>query len=246
MVGKSSRFFKEGYSEPKYKLLINEISAFEHSVRSFEQYFLTDKFLFLVRSDYDAAAFVQESAKRMGILDFSIIVFSQETQGQADTVYQGLAQAKSFFPIDEPIYIFNIDTFRLGFKKSSKIVDDGYLEVFKGEGSHWSFALPGKDGKVLKTAEKDRISDLCSNGLYYFKSGTIFNKAFEHSVKEGLKAKGEFYIAPLYNFLIKNGLTVSYELIPISKIIFCGTPEEYKNICNNITNDSLLKIQSRP
>lgn len=230
MVGKSSRFFKEGYSEPKYKLLVNGTSVFEHSVRSFERYFLTDKFLFLVRSDFNAAEFVKYSAKKMGILDFSIIVFSEETLGQADTVYQGLAQAKSFFPIDEPIYVFNIDTFRPDFEKSSKSIDHGYLEVFKGEGTHWSFALPGDDGKILKTTEKDRISDLCSNGLYYFKTSTIFNDAFEHSVREDLKAKGEFYIAPLYNFLIENGFTVSYELIPSSKIIFCGTPEEYRSI----------------
>lgn len=230
MVGKSSRFFKEGYSEPKYKLLVNGTSVFEHSVRSFERYFLSDKFLFLVRSDYDAAEFVEQSAKKMGILYFSIIVFSEETQGQADTVYQGLAQAKSFFSREEPIYIFNIDTFRPNFEKSSKSIDAGYLEVFKGEGTHWSFALPGEDGSVIKTTEKDRISDLCSNGLYYFKSSTLFNNAFEHSVREDLKAKGEFYIAPLYNFLIENGLTISYELIPASEIIFCGTPEEYRNI----------------
>ena len=232
MVGKSSRFFKEGYSEPKYKLLINETSVFEHSVRSFESYFLTDKFLFLVRSDYDAAAFVEKSAQEMGISDFSVVVFSEETLGQADTVYQGLSRAKEFYPADEPIYIFNIDTFRPNFKKSSKSSGHGYLEVFKGEGTHWSFALPGEHGKVLKTTEKDRISDLCSNGLYYFNSSETFNSAFEHSVREDLKAKGEFYIAPLYNYLIAQDLTVSYELIPASEIVFCGTPDEYKSILN--------------
>jgi len=230
MVGKSSRFFKEGYAEPKYKLLINETSVFEHSVRSFERYFLTDKFLFLVRTDYDAADFVRKRIKEMGITDFSIIEFSEETQGQADTVYQGLRKANNFFSASEPIYIFNIDTFRPGFEKSNKSTDDGYLEVFKGEGGHWSFALPGEGEKVIRTTEKDRISDLCSNGLYYFNSCAIFNKAFEHSVKEGLKAKGEFYIAPLYNYLIECGLSVSYELIPSSEIVFCGTPEEYKSI----------------
>jgi len=230
MVGKSSRFFKEGYSEPKYKLLIDGTSVFENSVRSFERYFLTDKFLFLVRSDYDAASFVEKSVKEMGILNFTIVEFPEETQGQADTVYQGLAKAKDFFSSDEPIYIFNIDTFRPGFEKSSKSSEDGYLEVFKGEGVHWSFAQPGENGKVIRTTEKDRISDLCSNGMYYFKSCAIFNEAFEHSLKENLKAKGEFYIAPLYNYLIENGLSVSYELIPASEIVFCGTPDEYKNL----------------
>jgi len=230
MVGKSSRFFKEGYSEPKYKLLINGISVFEHSVRSFERYFSSDKFLFLVRSDYESSDFVEQKAKEMGILNFAIVEFSEETEGQADTVYKGLARAESFATSNEPLYIFNIDTFRPNFEKSSKSVDDGYLEVFHGEGTHWSFALPGQNGQVLKTTEKDRISNLCSNGLYYFKSSAIFNKAFENSVLKGLKAKGEFYIAPLYNFLIENGLKVSYELVPASKIIFCGTPAEYQSI----------------
>lgn len=230
MVGKSSRFFKEGYTEPKFKLLVSGITVFEHAVRSFEKYFSTDKFLFLVRSDYDAAGFVDQKVREMGISDFSIVVFSEETQGQADTVYQGLARARDFFSADEPLYIFNIDTFRPGFEKSPRSADAGYLEVFEGEGTHWSFALPGKDGAVLRTAEKDRISDLCSNGLYYFRSSKIFNGAFEQGVKENLKSKGEFYIAPLYNFLIENGLAVSYELVPTSEIVFCGTPDEYRSI----------------
>lgn len=230
MVGKSSRFFKEGYTEPKYKLLVNGATVFEHSLRSFERYFSTDKFLFLVRSDYDAAGFVEQKVREMGISDFSIVVFSEETQGQADTVYQGLARSRDFFSSDEPLYIFNIDTFRPRFEKSPRSADAGYLEVFRGEGTHWSFALPGKDGAVLKTTEKDRISDLCSNGLYYFRSSKIFNEAFEHGVRENLKSKGEFYIAPLYNYLIENNLSVSYELVPTSEIIFCGTPEEYRSI----------------
>ncbi|MGX1022515.1 dTDP-glucose pyrophosphorylase [Pseudomonas sp. Y3 TE3536] len=233
MVGKSSRFFKEGYNQPKYKLTIKDKSVFERSVRSFEQYFLTDKFLFLVRSDFNAAEYVEKSVKEMGIRDYSIVEFNEETQGQADTVYQGLSRAGSFFSSDEPLYIFNIDTFRPGFKKSEKSIDAGYLEVFKGEGSHWSFALPGPNNTVIKTTEKERISDLCSNGLYYFNSVATYNSAFEHSVKNDLKAKGEFYIAPLYNYLISNNLKVSYELIPSSEIIFCGTPDEYKAIINS-------------
>lgn len=234
MVGKSSRFFKEGYDQPKYKLSIGRQSVFEKSVRSFEKYFATDKFLFLVRSDFDAEEYVAQCAKVFGIRDFSIVVFNEETQGQADTVYQGLARAEGFFRQDEPLYIFNIDTFRPGFTKSPKSDHAGYLEVFKGEGTHWSFALPGENETVLKTAEKNRISDLCSNGLYYFKSQFLFNSSFEHSIREDLKEKGEFYIAPLYNRLIQNGEMVSYELIPTSDIVFCGTPEEYKAILSKI------------
>jgi len=232
MVGKSSRFFKEGYSEPKYKLQIDGLTVFERSVLSFENYFQTDKFLFLVRTDYSASAFVKDALLKLGVKNFSIVEFSEETEGQADTVYQGLLRAADFYDEHEPLYIFNIDTFRPNFEKSEKSADDGYLEVFLGEGTHWSFALPGDNCSVLKTTEKDRISDLCSNGLYYFKTPSLFKAAFEDSATQNLREKGEFYIAPLYNYLIKNGKSVSYEIVPSEKIIFCGTPDEYRAILN--------------
>lgn len=230
MVGKSSRFFKEGYSEPKYKLRIGNLTVFERSVLSFEQYFKTDKFLFLVRTDYSASDFVVEKLDKLGVLDYSVIEFPYETEGQADTVYQGIQKCGAFIDDAEPLYIFNIDTFRPGFVKSERSMDDGYLEVFLGEGTHWSFALPGSGYSVLKTTEKDRISDFCSNGLYYFKNSKLFKEAFENTVREGLRDKGEFYIAPLYNYLIDRGNSVSYELIPTEQIIFCGTPDEYKAV----------------
>ncbi|MDZ5601452.1 glycosyltransferase family 2 protein [Pseudomonas sp. RP23018S] len=236
MVGKSSRFFKEGYSEPKYKLKVGELTVFEKAVMSFEKYFETDKFLFLVRTDYSASIFVKDALVKLGVKNFLIVEFTDETEGQADTVYQGLLKAADFYNNQEPIYIFNIDTFRPNFKKSEKSINDGYLEVFLGEGTHWSFALPGENHSVLKTTEKDRISNLCSNGLYYFKTPTLFKTAFEHSFNNDLREKGEFYIAPLYNYLIQNGNSVSYEIIPSEDIIFCGTPDEYKSIISSHSN----------
>ena len=51
MVGKSSRFFEAGFSVPKYALPIGGKSVFECAVRSFEKYFKTDNFLFVVRDN---------------------------------------------------------------------------------------------------------------------------------------------------------------------------------------------------
>ena len=239
MVGKSSRFFNEGYSVPKYKLIVGEHSVFEHSVQSFKRYFLTDKFLFLVRADYDAASFVREKAQNMGIIDYSIVVFTEETEGQADTVGKGLLAAQDFYSRHEPVYIFNIDTFRPDFRKSDKVCD-GYLEVFRGEGQHWSFVLPGSNNTVLKTTEKERISDLCSDGLYFFATASLFLEAFGHGQSLNLKAKGEYYIAPLYNILISRGLKVIYETIRANEVVFCGTPTEYELIKNNYANSASI------
>ncbi|AXY56107.1 capsular biosynthesis protein [Acinetobacter chinensis] len=229
MAGLSSRFFKEGYTMPKYMLDLNGITVFEWSVSSFKEYYSSDLFLFIVFDHFNTADFVKNQVKKMGISNYQIVTLTEHTLGQADTVFQGLKEVDQ----DEDIYIFNIDS-RL--EKFTKFTDyenlDGYLEVFNGDGEHWSFVLPGENNQVLKTTEKDRISSLCSNGLYYFKSSSIFKKYVKEEV-DGFSGN-EIYIAPLYNNYIEDGLNIKYKLVNETDISFCGTPAEYKETLNKI------------
>lgn len=224
MVGLSSRFFKAGYTKPKYQLDLHGETVFDHVIRSFEKYFETDKFIFACRSDYGAEAFVREALQKHGVKNFSIKVIDYDTRGQAETVYLAVKEE----PEDE-LYIFNIDTFRPGFTKPSWAKDcDGYLEVFEGEGEHWSFVLPGTGNSVLKTTEKERVSNLCSDGLYYFGSKARFEACFLEALEAGQSVKGEYYVAPLYNKIIKENGTVRYEIVCAKSVLFCGTPDEYR------------------
>ncbi len=135
---------------------------------------------------------------------------------------------------DEPLYIFNIDTFRYKFKKPFFVNDcAGYLEVFKGEGDQWSFIEIDDKNQVIRTTEKERISDLCSDGLYYFRKIGEFFSLFERTKAENLYIKGELYIAPMYNLLIENGGKVLFDEITLSQIDFCGTPQEYEFLLKN-------------
>lgn len=232
MAGMSSRFFKAGYTVPKFMLEAHGKSLFSHCVGSFEKYFSTESFLFIVRNAYEARSFVDSECKNLGICHYQIVTLTEETRGQAETVYIGLSRANT--EKSEPITIFNIDTIRPNFShpKFSNAVD-GYLEVFKGKGLNWSFAKedPNMAGKVIETAEKNPISDLCSDGLYYFRSANLFMDYFEKMDKDGNKAltKGELYIAPMYNYLIKDDLFISYSQIDSSDVIFSGTPQEYNS-----------------
>jgi NDP-sugar pyrophosphorylase family protein len=230
MVGLSSRFFKAGYTKPKYQLELHGETVFDHVIRSFEKYFKTDKFIFACRSDYGAEAFVREALLRHGVENFSIKVIDHDTRGQAETVYLAVKDE----PEDE-LYIFNIDTFRPGFTKPDWVKDcDGYLEVFEGEGEHWSFVFPGNDNSVLKTTEKERVSNLCSDGLYYFSSKRDFEECFLKALKLGLTVKDEYYVAPLYNILIDCKKSVQYDMVGIDRVVFCGTPDEFQKIINKI------------
>ncbi|EAH8353975.1 capsular biosynthesis protein, partial [Campylobacter jejuni] len=160
---------------------------------------------------------------------YESVRLEQETLGQAHTVRLGLERAN--IKDDESILIFNIDTFRPNFSLPTALdfcKTDGYLEVFEADGEQWSFVLADENDNVIKTAEKERISNLCSSGLYYFKKTKDFKEIFDRMKAENDFTKGELYIAPMYNYLIKKGLLIKYHKISLDEIIFCGTPDEYE------------------
>lgn len=225
MMGRSSRFLNAGYASPKYQLLINGQSMFELAINSFSRYFDMEHFLFIVRSDYDNRRFVSQEVLRLGIKDFRILELSGETSGQADTVYRGT----NLYSSNTPTTIFNIDTIRHNFLfPEPNEIGDGLLEVFIAEGDGWSFIEPGENNYVIKTAEKKRISNLCSNGLYIFKELNDFRGAYENYIDKGHYVNNEVYIAPLYNYLIQNGKSIKYRLVDGLDIDTCGTPVEFE------------------
>tara|TARA_R110002020_G_scaffold177766_3_gene370509 strand:+ start:1590 stop:2306 length:717 start_codon:yes stop_codon:yes gene_type:complete len=228
MAGLSSRFFKAGYTKPKYQLMLGNETIFSWSIKSFEKYFQTDLFVFIYRDISNTKEFLQEELEKLEVENYKLVCLPDETMGQADTVYQGL-QSLNF---DESLYIFNIDSKIIDFTKPQWADScDGYLEVFEGMGEHWSFILTDIfNTKVIRTAEKERISNLCSDGLYYFKSKVVFQKLFVDAMINTETVKNEYYIAPLYNNLIKQDGIVLYDLVSNDRILFCGTPEEYKTI----------------
>lgn len=233
MAGLSSRFFKAGYTKPKYMLEAHGKTLFEHSVGSFEHYFKSKPFLFIVRKDFDTPEFVTKQAMKLGISEYHIAPLENETRGQAETVALGLDYlANQGVHYHGDITVFNIDTFRPNFRFPDVAKHSaGYLEVFKGGGDNWSFAKPESNTstKVVETAEKRPISDLCSTGLYHFASTQHYQDAYaDYLAKPSSEwEKGELYIAPLYNFLIQQGLDIHYHLIKNDDVIFCGVPSEY-------------------
>lgn len=240
MSGLSSRFSKAGYLTNKYKLDLYGNSVFHHIVSQFKKADLTDSFVFIHNGNDFDENFISQTCNDLGLKagEYHIVKLNGNTRGQAETVSKGLEQLK--VESDERLFIYNIDSIRIGFSLPEELESldvDGYLEVFKGEGDHWSFALP-KDEKpdksfleVAKVAEKERISTYCSNGLYYFKSFKVFKEAYDSEIKN-FSGKGELFVAPLYNHLINSQKSIYMREIEKNKTIFCGTPLEYEAIAS--------------
>lgn len=235
MAGLSSRFFKAGFPVPKYMLDLHGQTVFAHALGSFRAQIGQERFVIICRDVYDTPAFVRAECAALGLpeADLDLVVLEAETAGQAETVAQGL-DAAGVAP-DTALTIFNIDTFRPGFQHPRAFdlgVIDGYVEVFEGEGTHWSFVRANPDdpeARALEVAEKVRISNLCSTGLYHFRSAALFQELYAGiaGADPATLQGGERYIAPLYNTAIGQGRDIRYARIGAEEVLFCGTPDEY-------------------
>ena len=242
MAGLSRRFKESGYALPKYMLEADSKSLFAHSVASFEHYFNQEKFLFIALDVFGTKKFIETECVKLAIQHYQIIILDQPTRGQAETVYLGLKNAK--IDPEEDLLIFNIDTFRYGFRWPLEFdlkCIDGYLETFIGEGKNWSNVLPtDKTLQTVKhTAEKQEISKYCCTGLYYWQRSEDFCKIFEDYQNRDVDQVqgGEYYIAPMYNSLIDDGKDVRYSVISKEEVTFCGIPREYISFLKEIENE---------
>ena len=242
MAGLSNRFKQAGFKKPKYMLNAGDKTLFEHSISGFSSYFETEPFLFVYLKDQVDPAFILNKCRRQGLKQENIILsgLDHPTDGQATTVSNGLSNIN--VSKAEPLTIFNIDTIYRSFKHPdfSRFPESiGYLDVFKAEGDHWSFVKPidpdAKFGRALEVAEKKRISNLCSTGLYHFRSAGLFLDEFATIADYSSSSLqgAERYIAPLYNNLIKRGEAVYYRTLNAKSIQFSGTPSEYKDFTKN-------------
>lgn len=238
MAGLSRRFSDAGYTLPKYMLPLHGKSVFAHSINSFAALFHNTSFLFIARRIADTEAFLRRECSSLGLTNSRFAMLDRETGGQAETVELGL-NALAVVE-DEPITIFNIDTFRAGFTFPEDgwfPTSDGYLEVFRGSGTNWSYVGPvigAQEPLVATTTEKRPISDLCCDGLYHFARAGDFRHALEK--ERSSSSLPELYVAPLYNHLISAGQRIHYNLVPAEKITFCGIPAEYELARSRITS----------
>lgn len=95
--------------------------------------------------------------------------------------------------------------------------------VINMSGDRWSFVKTSDTGIVTEVAEKIRISDYASTGIYYFSNGKLFISEAEQMIINKEKTKGEYYFIPLYQKYIKKGHKI---LISIAEqMIDMGTLE---------------------
>lgn len=225
MAGLGSRFKKAGYLLPKYQIRVCGHTLFHWSLESLRGFFPVSKICFIVRKEDNAIEFIKNECKDLAITPV-VIEIDHLTSGQAETVML----AREEWNAKEPLLIYNIDTYVEAFQMKTKdICGDGWIPCFPGEGDHWSFVKLDSNGRAIEVREKQRISEHCTVGAYYFRSAELYETLYREYYLSG-KYKGdagEQYVAPLYNYLIKekNGEVRIFELDK-TVVHVLGTPEE--------------------
>lgn len=227
MAGRGSRFYDAGYTVPKYAIEAHSHSLFYWSMKSL-QHFIgpATRCVFVCLKENDSSAFVLEQCKALCIDDAHIVEIDELTDGQATSAYV----ARHLWQSDAPLLVYNIDTYvRPQALKPDDIKSesDAWIPCFQVPGDHWSFAKLDDSGWVCDVAEKTRISNYASIGLYWFAKAQGYVDAYERFFADSANlVKGERYIAPMYADYLQQGLKVSISDINPSDVHVLGTPTE--------------------
>jgi len=225
MAGEGRRFREAGYELPKMLIEAKGKTLLEWSIDSLPLN-LCSRLIFVAQQKHEdefqlSKRIISIYGEQIRSLHFKFI--DKLTRGQSETA----CLAKDLVDLSEPLLIFNIDTqfFSSSLEKNLLTKNiDGVLGAFYSEEPRFSFAALNDEGFVTKTAEKEVISSNALTGLYHFTFSQDFFDAAEVAFANNEITKGEFYIAPLYNHLIKKGRKLIVDMADEVNIL--GTPEE--------------------
>lgn len=105
---------------------------------------------------------------------------------------------------------------------------DGLIMTMSADDPKWSFVALGGDGWVTRVVEKEVISDEATVGVYNFSRGDDFLRAADEMIVRGERVNGEFYVAPIYNFMIERGAKVEvFNVGEVGRVMHgLGTPAD--------------------
>ena len=109
---------------------------------------------------------------------------------------------------------------------------DALIPCFYGEGNAWSYAKTLDNGYVQEVAEKKQISNNATAGYYYWKKGSDFVKYAEQMIKDNSRTNGEFYVAPVYNWAVRDGKKVGIYMV--DRLYSLGTPEDLQEYLSEV------------
>ena len=227
-AGAGKRFKEIGISTPKPLITVSKKTLLEYTLECFhiEE---TDRLVIATqRNDNIRKSFesICQNSNKYAYAHW--VELDSILPGQLATALAAINHLLQDIPdaLSNQLIIHNCDTGFNWSKSFEKIQGVASMPVFNAEGHHWSFGEedPLKPMRAIRIAEKERISNLASIGLYCFNSTNQFIAKAKQQIATGKKINGEYYIAPMLQAAIEAGEYISIPRVDGVKLY--GTPTE--------------------
>jgi HAD superfamily hydrolase (TIGR01509 family) len=228
MAGAGNSFKKAGYKFPKFLIDVAGKPMIQWVTENINA---EAKFIFIL-NEADYKKYNVQHMFPLLVDNIEIITIKGETEGAPQTVLA----AEKLINNEKPIAIINADQFMVWnsnefFYAMAADECDGGMVTFDSTHPMYSFVKTGEDGFVTECAEKKPISRHATAGVYYFRRGKDFVKGAKKMIKKKITTNGQYFICPVYNELIAQGMKIrKYE---IDKVWSFALPEELDYFVKN-------------
>ncbi|MEI7685967.1 MAG: glycosyltransferase family 2 protein [Planctomycetota bacterium] len=207
MAGRGSRFVQEGYPEPKPLIPIHGTPMIRYVIDNLTPS-RPHRFIFICQAahlqEHDLGAYLRSVCPTSQIIPLDGI-----TQGAACSVLT----AEHLIDSNDPLMIancdqyveFSIDDYLVSMENNRR---DGQIMTMKANDPKWSYVKLSKSGQVELVVEKVVVSDEATVGIYNYRSGAGFVRSAKQMIAANDRCNNEFYVAPAYNYMIREGLRI--------------------------------------
>ena len=229
MAGRGSRFAVAGYKEPKPLIRIGEkrmIDVVVNNLRPCRPH----RFIFVCQEEHIAGYGLVSLLEN--IAPGSVVVPIQGiTRGAACTVLA----ASEYIDNDQPLMIANSDQWvDTSIDSYLQHMDDqqldGLIMTMTASDAKWSYVQCDEQGQVQRVVEKQVVSDEATVGIYNYRRGRDFCHFARQMIQNEDLSQGEFYVAPVYNYLLQHNAGYRLGIMNIGTemqgMYGLGTPED--------------------
>ena len=207
MAGRGSRFANAGYKMPKPLIDVHGHYMIECVTKNITPRG-AHRFIYLCLEEhlekYDLASTLEQIAP--GCV---VVPVDRVTEGAACTVLL----AREYIDNDEPLMIANSDQYvdiDINDYLEAGIELDGLIMTMFADDNKWSFIKFNDERLVTMVREKEVISNEATVGIYNFARGSDYVRGADKMIALDLRVNNEFYVAPVYNLLIEEGLKIGF------------------------------------
>lgn len=207
MAGAGSRFAKAGFKTPKPLIPVCGIPMIRlviENVRPERDH----RFIFIVQEPHDIEYEIEKQLLSWAGGNAAVVRVNGLTDGAACTVLA----AEHLIASEDPVMIVNsdqwVDVSINEYLRRCDDFPDGLIMTMRANDPKWSFVGLTPEGTVTHVVEKEVISDMATVGIYNFARGRDFVSAAKEMIAADERVNGEFYVAPVYNRLIRKGARV--------------------------------------